>query len=48
MIATEMGPEPPTKEDVVEVFEHLDTDNSGMIDFSEFKNITKRCIRSHA
>ena len=31
-----MGDEPPLKEDVKEVLEHLDTDHSRKIDFEEF------------
>ena len=36
-ISSDMGAEPPTKEDVKEVLEHLDEDHSGTIDFDEFK-----------
>ena len=36
-IASDMGADPPSKEDVKEVLEHLDTDHSGKIDFNEFK-----------
>ena len=36
-IASDMGADPPSKEDVKEVLEHLDTDHSGKIDFDEFK-----------
>ena len=36
-IAGDMGAEPPTKEDVKHVFTRLDTDNSGLIDYDEFK-----------
>ena len=32
-IASDMGAEPPSKEDVLEVLQHLDTDRSGKIDF---------------
>lgn len=31
-----MGTESPSKEDVKEVLDHLDTDHSGKIDFNEF------------
>ena len=36
-IASDMGADPPSKEDVKDVLEHLDTDHSGKIDFTEFK-----------
>ena len=36
-ISSDMGAEPPTKEDVKEVLEHLDEDHSGKIEFGEFK-----------
>ena len=36
-IGSDMGADPPSKEDVKEVLEHLDTDHSGKIDFNEFK-----------
>ena len=36
-IASDRGADPPSKEDVKEVLEHLDTDHSGKIDFNEFK-----------
>ena len=45
-IATDMGAEPPTKEDVVEVLEHLDTDKSGKIDFAEFKTLIKDVLEA--
>ena len=35
-ISGDLGTEPPTKEDVLEVLKHLDTDKSGKIDFNEF------------
>ena len=40
-ISNDMGAEPPSKEDVKEVLEHLDTDHSGKIDFEEFKVLIK-------
>lgn len=40
-ISSDMGAEPPSKEDVKEVLEHLDTDHSGKIDFAEFKVLIK-------
>lgn len=45
-IATDMGAEPPSKEDVVEVLEHLDTDKSGKIDFSEFKILIRDVLEA--
>ena len=36
-ISSDMGAEPPTKEDVKEVLEHLDEDHSGKIEFQEFQ-----------
>ncbi len=36
-IASDMGADPPSKQDVLEVMEHLDSDKSGKIDFEEFK-----------
>ena len=44
-IAQDMGAEPPTKEDVQEVLEHLDGDGSGKIGFSEF-NVLIRDVLS--
>lgn len=38
-IAADMGAEPPTKEDVKHVFSDLDKDNSGGIDYEEFKQL---------
>lgn len=40
-IASDMGAEPPSKEDVAEVLETLDTDKSGKISFGEFKVLIK-------
>ena len=40
-ISQDMGAEPPTKDDVKEVMEHLDTDHSGKIDFEEFSQLIK-------
>ena len=38
-ISSDMGAEPPTKEDVKEVMENLDQDRSGTIEFEEFKKL---------
>jgi len=45
-IASDMGADPPTKEDVMEVLEHLDEDNSGKIDFQEFKVLIKDVLEA--
>lgn len=45
-IATDMGADPPTKEDVQEVLEHLDTDKSGKISFEEFKVLIRDVLEA--
>ena len=45
-IATDMGADPPTKEDVAEVLDHLDTDKSGKIDFNEFKILIRDVLEA--
>jgi Ca2+-binding EF-hand superfamily protein len=45
-IAVDMGADPPTKEDVVEVMEHLDEDKSGKIDFNEFKVLIRDVLEA--
>ena len=40
-ISQDMGAEPPSKEDVKEVLDHLDSDHSGQIDFEEFSQLIK-------
>ena len=45
-IASDMGADPPTKEDVMEVLEHLDEDNSGKIDFNEFKVLIRDVLEA--
>jgi len=45
-IATDMGADPPTKEDVMEVLEHLDEDKSGKIDFDEFKVLIRDVLEA--
>jgi Ca2+-binding EF-hand superfamily protein len=40
-ISGDMGADPPTKEDVKEVFKYLDTDHSGTIEFTEFQVLIK-------
>ena len=45
-IAIDMGAETPTKEDVMEVLEHLDTDRSGKISFDEFKILIRDVLEA--
>ena len=45
-IASDMGADPPTKEDVLEVLEHLDEDKSGKIDFDEFKVLIRDVLEA--
>ena len=45
-IAGDMGADPPTKEDVIEVMEHLDADKSGKIDFNEFKVLIRDVLEA--
>lgn len=45
-IASDMGADPPTKEDVMEVLEHLDEDKSGKIDFEEFKVLIRDVLEA--
>jgi len=45
-IATDMGAELPTKEDVIEVLAHLDTDKSGKISFEEFKVLIRDVLNA--
>ena len=40
-IATDMGSDPPTKEDVMEVLKYLDDDQSGKISFNEFQKLIR-------
>ena len=40
-ISKDMKTDPPSKEDVKEVFEQLDTDHNGKIDFDEFTQLIK-------
>lgn len=40
-IATDMGTDPPSKKDVMEVLEYLDEDNSRKISFDEFKKLIR-------
>ena len=45
-IASDMGADPPTKEDIKEVLEHLDEDKSGKIDFVEFKVLIRDVLEA--
>jgi len=45
-IANDMGAVEPTKEDVIEVLEHLDEDKSGKIDFDEFKVLIRDVLEA--
>jgi len=45
-IAIDIGADPPTKDDVLEVMEHLDGEKSGAIDFDEFKIIIKDVLNA--
>ena len=40
-IASDMGTDPPSKKDVMEVLEYLDEDGSGKISFDEFKKLIR-------
>ena len=45
-VATDIGNEPPSKEDVEEILKHLDTDKSGKIDFNEFKILIRDLLEA--
>ncbi len=45
-IASDMGADPPSKEDVLEVMDHLDSDKSGKIDFEEFKVLIRDVLEA--
>ncbi len=45
-IALDMGAEPPSKSDVIEVLEHLDSDKSGKISFDEFKVLIRDVLQA--
>ena len=45
-ISNDMGAEPPTKEDVKEVLDSLDTDRNGTINFVEFKVLIKDILNA--
>ena len=43
-ISLDMETEPPSKEDLKKVLEHLDSDHSGKIDCSEFKILIREVL----
>ncbi len=45
-IAGDMGADAPSKEDVMEVLEHLDSDKSGKISFDEFKVLIRDVLQA--
>jgi Ca2+-binding EF-hand superfamily protein len=45
-ISSDMGADPPTREDVKDVLKYLDTDKSGKIDFEEFKVLIKDVLEA--
>ena len=45
-ISSDMGAEPPTKEDVKEVLEELDEDHNGTIEMKEFKMLIKDILKA--
>ena len=45
-IASDIGADPPSKEDVMEVLEHLDEDKSGKVDFNEFKVLIRDVLEA--
>lgn len=46
LIASDMGAEPPSNEDVKLILSHLDEDKSGKIDFNEFKTLIRDLLES--
>jgi len=45
-ISSDMGADPPTRDDVNEVLKYLDTDHSGKIEFKEFEILIKDVLES--
>ncbi len=43
-ISSDMGAEPPTKEDIKEILKNLDENGSGHIEFEEFKKLIKNIL----
>ena len=46
VISTDIGANPPSKEDTKEIVIHLDTDRSGTISINEFKTLIKDILRT--
>lgn len=46
IIASDMGAEPPSNEDVKLILDHLDKDHSGKIDYIEFKTLIRDLLES--
>ncbi len=46
IISNDIGIPEPSKEDVDEIFKSLDTDNSGKIDFDEFKVFVRKLFEA--
>ena len=45
-ISKQMGTMPPSREDIKEIFDNIDTDHSGEIDFDEFQVLIKNVLTS--
>jgi Ca2+-binding EF-hand superfamily protein len=45
-ISTDIGANPPSKEDAKEIVVHLDTDRSGTISLTEFKILIKDILKT--
>ena len=45
-ISSDMGAEPPSKEDVKEVLDHLDSDHSGTISINEFQELIQDILEA--
>ena len=45
-ISTDIGANPPSKEDAKEIVVHLDTDRSGTISLDEFKTLIKDILKT--
>lgn len=45
-ISGDLGTEPPSKDEVQEVLNHLDSDKSGKIDFNEFIVLIKDVLKA--
>ena len=45
-ISTDIGANPPSKEDAKEIVVHLDTDRSGKISLDEFKTLIKDILKT--